>query len=372
MSKKTDSDQVSTFKIDLTNPEFSAPLLKTFGNSGFLSYPTKIILLSLSIFIIDIMHAYWINILDLYLTDYIRFVIFIVYPIVFILFIHVSKEVDTSLQELAKVFSRSSVDFKVFVNKWRNQSKYFYYFCICIITIPILIYTACGMFPEVWIGINFVPVTWLKHIVESGPVNIFTYIWLFIFSGLGGVMYGIAFNRLIYCVKIIDDYGNRFIKEEKINLKHAVIPKQISTLSRLALKIDLILTAPTFVCASIFFNNVLINGKLDYAIMGWLIVISVMFVFFAAFPLRNLHKALKKGKKQLLDKIDNEITEIIHNTQKGFREFSQFNDILLLRDRVNSMSTWGVNNPTFLKFALTFFMPIILGALFQVFLETML
>ena len=185
-------------------------------------------------------------------------------------------------------------------------------------------------------------------------------------------MYGIAFNRLIYCVRIIDDYGNRFITEEKINLKHAVIPKQISTLSRLAIKIDLILAAPTFACASMFFNNIFLIGKLDYGIMGWLIVISVMFVFFATFPLRNLHKALKKGKKRLLDKIDNEITEIIHNDQKGFGEFSEFNDILLLRDRVNSMSTWGVNNPLFLKFALTFFMPIFLGAFFQVFLETML
>ena len=81
---------------------------------------------------------------------------------------------------------------------------------------------------------------------------------------------------------------------------------------------------------------------------------------------------LKKAKKQLLKKLNQEITQITNESQVGIGYFSAFNDILVVRDRVDSMTTWGIDNPIFLKFALTFLVPIVLGALFQLGFESIL
>ena len=89
MSINADFPEISGSEINLTNPSFRAYFLKFFGNSGILPYPIKISLLSLTIFVIDVIIAYWMNVLNIYMNDNLRHAILILLPITFSLFIHV-------------------------------------------------------------------------------------------------------------------------------------------------------------------------------------------------------------------------------------------------------------------------------------------
>ena len=109
MSLNSDSKKLNNSKIDLTNPPFRAYFLKIFGNSGILSYQLKIVLLVSGVFIIDIVHAYWMNVLSYYLIDHIRHIILLLLPITFILFIHVCNQVDVTLEVLNKIFKKPTI-----------------------------------------------------------------------------------------------------------------------------------------------------------------------------------------------------------------------------------------------------------------------
>ena len=366
-------------KLDLTNPPFKTFFLKVFGNDSELPhqiklpYQVKIAALVVALSTIGFVHAYVMDGMDIY-TRNLRGIFFTPTLVIIMAstFIHVLKQIDPTLEQLNKVFQKSEEDFKNFVGDWRKaQTPFFYYSCIVLFVILFFCTTMSAFFPVTYPYVQPDPLT--ARLVEDGTVSLLTYFYTLLLAVLGGVLIAIGFNRMFYCVRIIHDYGKRFISSEKIDLHQAIAQDSFTSLAKFATKIDLIVAAPTVMSAWYFFEGFLGPKRVvDYGDLFALFACIVTFAFFSTYPLWHLHKELVKAKQRLIITLDEQIQNADRQQDKGIQGILLFHSLLVVRNLVGKMSTWGLDMGVRISFLITFLVPIVFGALLQIWFELLL
>jgi len=363
------SEKHTDEKLELTTPPYKALFLKTFGNDGRLPYKIKCVALGVIMWIFGFFHAYVMNVLDLYMKDFIFFTLSILMGIAFAMVIHVCNQTDTTIRELNTIFQESEKDFQKFIHKWNRQSPIFYYLSVAVFTMASMITFVLAFFPATYTYTD--PALWIRVLVENVTANYPTYLYVSFIAIVIGIVLGVSFNKIIYCVRVIDDYGKDFISYKKIDLRRAIIPEELTSLARLAIKIDLVIAVPTTVGALLFFNGLLNLRIMNLTILAYLIVSMFLLVFFSIYPLRHLHKELAEAKRELMKELNDELlqSDMQHDrlTQIPF-----FHSVLVLHDKVKAMSTWGINTGLLIKFFMTGFLPLVLGALLQIWFQLLL
>lgn len=355
--------------LDLSNPPFKTYFLKFFANNGlFLPYKLKLAVLVAAIWVLGFAHAYFTDVMNLYIENLRGTLVTpILVIIMMIVFVHVLKQVDPTLKRLDKIFKESEEDREEFVDDWRKaQTPFWYYLCIVVCIILAVSHSIMDFLPATYRYIQPDPV--IAQLVEDGTVNLFTYSYYSLSAVLWGTLIGIGFNRLFYCVRIIHDYGKRFISSKKIGLLRAIRQEELTSLAKFAIKIDIIVAvAATYVAWGIFEGLSGPNGIVEYHSLFYLACCIMMFVFFSTFPLWNLHKQMVKVKNRLIKELDKDLKkaseQLNQRTQK--HALSRFHDLLNLRNQVGKISTWGINTGILIRYFLTAILPLVLGALLQ-------
>jgi len=356
--------------FNLTDPPFWAPFLKAFGNDSLLPYEIKCAALAAGVWALGFVHAHVMGVQDTFFEDYMYHVMVILSPFVFAQVFRVCKSLDDTFKRLNRVFLNSEAEFEGFISTWKRQSSSFYYFCVVGFAAIVLLTTSLVFLPSTWQYTS--PAPWMIKLIENGTVGPLTYFNHFSSSILLGVMIGIAFNRLLYCVRIVDDYGNKFMRgrSEKIELRHLVVPEEFTSLAKLATMIAVIMVVPLFISAWIFFGG-LLASKVNYGIIAYLAGSMLLFVFFSVFPLRHLHREMAEAKEREIGILDSDLQRAGKRVS-GIKGFSVFHNVVVVRDRVRMVSTRGINTGLSLRFLMTFFLPIVLGALLQIWFELIL
>lgn len=357
-------------RLNLTDPAYPAPFLKTFGNDGVLPYKIKCVALGVAVWILGYVHAYIMDVLDLFLNDIIFLTISILVGITLILVMHVCKEIDPTLRTLNDIFQKSDTEFKQFIQRWNLQSPRFYYLCLVVFAAFAYVTYMLAFFPVFYEYGD--PAPWIRTLVENGTAGPLTYVFASFIAILAGVVLGVGFNRVLYFVRIIDDYGKRFINSEKIDLRRAILPEELTSLAKLAIKIDMIVAVPTTISAWIFFKSLLTLGLVNYGIIAYLVCSMLLFVFFSIFPLRHLHRETARAKHRLIKTLDKEIQQANEQIRFGIQGISLFHDLLSVRDQVRKMSTWGINTGLLIRFFMAGFLPLVIGALLQIWFQLIL
>ena len=358
-------------RLDLSNPPFKTYFLKAFGNDGrILPYKIKLAALVVALSILGFAHAYLMDVMNLY-TENIRGTLYTptVVTIMAIMFVHVLKQIDPTLKRLNEIFLESEEEFEEFVGYWRQtQTPFFYYLCI----------VACVILFGSQSILNFLPATYqyvqpdplIARLVEDGTVSLLTYSYYSLSAVLFGILIGIGFNRLFYCVRIIHDYGKRFIKSEKIDLLRAIMQEELTSLAKFAIKIDIIVAVGTTHAAWSFFEELLgPKGIVEYYTLIYLVCCIMIFVFFSTFPLWSLHKEMVKAKHRLIETLNEDLQKASKQLNQGTQEISRFHDLLNVQNQVGKISTWGINTGLLIRFFLTGVLPLVLGALLQIWFQ---
>lgn len=353
-------------RIDLTNPQFRAVLLKTLANDGLVSYKLKCLAICAAAVMLGFAHAYALGVYDLFIHDIFAFVIPIMGGIALALVFYVCKQMDITLEKLNKTFVKSETDFKRFVYRWNRQSPFFYYLCIGVFVISCLAASALAFFPATY-GFTS-PSPWIGKLVENGSVGLPTYVYFFFSNFLLGITLGIGFNRILYCVRILDNYGKSFISFDKIDLHWASTPEELTWLARLAVKIDMIVAVPTTICTLIFLQS-LVAGVVNIVMLIFLVACILLFFFFSIFPLRHFHRELVKTKRLLIEDLNHTLQHVGKRSTLGIREHA---DIIIVKNHVKNMSTWGIDTGLLVRFLFAGLLPLVLGALLQIILERIL
>ena len=358
-------------RLDLTNPPFKTFFLKVFGNDGrVLPYKIKLAVLVVALLVLGFVHAYVMDVMDLY-TENLRGILFTptLVIIMAIMFVHVLKQIDPTLERLNQIFLESGEDFKEFVDDWRqDQTPSFYYLCIVVSVILFGCPLILNFFPATYQYVQPDPL--VARLVEDGTVSLLTYFYYSLIAVLWAVLIGIGFNRLFYCVRIIHDYGKRFISSEKIDLRRAIMQEELTSLAKFAIKIDIIVAVATTMAAWNFFEDLLgPKGIVKYHTLGSLVGCIMTFVFFSTFLLWNLHKEMVKAKHRLIETLNEDLQKASNQLNQGTQEISLFHDLLNVRNQVGKISTWGINTGLLIRFFLTGVLPLVLGALLQIWFQ---
>lgn len=358
-------------KLNLTDPPYPALFLKAFGNDGRLPYKIKCFALAVSIWVVGFVHAYVMNVLDLYVRDIPYLLLSILLGITYIVLMHVCKQTDSTLRELDKIFGRSENEFKEFIGKWNRQPPLFYYLCLVISAVSVLALSLLQFFPVTYEYVGKSP--WLRAFIESGTVSPLTYSYVSLSNILLGIMIGIGLYKVVNIARIIDDYGDKFIKNSKrIDIRRAILPQELTSLAKLAIKIDIIVAVPTTISVWIFLHDLFTNGIVNYGILVYLMGSILVFVLCSAYLLRRLHHEMEKAKEELIGKLDRDIQQVTQQIGQGIQGISLFHDLVVVRDQVKRMSTWGVNTGLLIRFFMTGLLPLVTGALLQIWIEILL
>lgn len=361
----------NTEKLDLANPPFKTLFLSVLGNDGKLPYQAKLAIFIGAILCLGYAHAYVMNVSHI-LTQNIRG-LFISPPLVIILaiaIVHVLHQIDPTLAQLNEVFLRSESDFKSFkefVGDWRKpETSSFYYLSIVVFATTSFFLAMCAFFPVTYEIVP--PDAVVAHLVKNGKVSLFTYVYYLSYSILWGTFLAIGLNRLSYSVRIIRDYGKRFIASDKIDLIHAITQEGLTSLADFAINIDIIVAIGTMWAASLLFEKIL-RQEPFYFHTVYLVGCILVFIIFSVFPLWQLHKEIVTAKRRIVKSLDKKIHQAGGQLDQGINGISLFHDLIIIRSKVDKMNTWGTNIGISIKMLILFLVPITLGALLEIVFE---